>query len=159
MYPAALIRRFSLMFGLALVAGAVGCSADAREDLARGVEVHTHSLTQPPDCSTVDVESSFTATPSDVDGFYIVLDGTREVCATDLDGLQALASRVDSTLTTESLQVSTTGLTASNPMPGHGGDPAASNPMPGHGGDPAASNPMPGHDPGPANRALRTAAQ
>lgn len=124
----------AFLFAAAL---ASGCTAQAADSDQVGVIGQANSLTQLPDCATVEVDSTFSATPSEVDGFYVVLDGTRGVCATDLEGLQTLAFRVDSTQAPDS-------YSAAEPMPGRGGDPAAAEPMPGRGGDPAASSSLTG---------------
>ena len=119
-----------------LAAFASGCNED--RSFAQPSRLAS-ALDQLPDCDGIDVKSTFEAKPASIDGFYIVSDGTRPVCQTDFDGLQAIASRLDGT-SVDSLQ---TDRLSSDPMPGRGTDPdprakTESDPMPGHGTNPVA---------------------
>ena len=79
-----------LLLALSIAAlGAVGCSEEP--PMPSIALPRTHALAQLPDCELSTVAADYAARPADVDGFYVVLDGARAVCATDFDGLQALA--------------------------------------------------------------------
>ncbi len=114
-----------------------GCNDDR---VAAQPSRQTSALDQLPDCDGIDVQSTFEAKPASIDGFYIVSDGSRPVCQTDFDGLQAIATRLDSS-GVDSPQIE---RVSSDPMPGRGTDPdprakAESDPMPGHGTNPVAA--------------------
>jgi hypothetical protein len=113
-------------------------------------------LGQLPSCSAVNVAvfsqtggADFDAAPGAGDDVFNVRvrspRGLTAVCTTDFNGLEALAHRVGL-----ADPVRTRDAVSSDPMPGHGTNPAASDPMPGRDSSPASSDPMPGRGSNPA---------
>jgi len=119
----------------------IGCSAQPQSEKISPARYNL-TLDQLPDCENATVSANHEAQPAAEDGFYVVTDCGHTVCATDFDGLQALAQRLASSTGGVS-PLDARPAAAADPMPGLNDDEASADPMPGRGGY-ASADPMPG---------------
>lgn len=131
-------RTLFLFAAMGALAGAAGCAQEQADGSELSLSTHAHALASLIDCAEASVSAEYAASPADVDGYYVVSDGARVVCATDFDGLQLLAQRFDHGTTASA------DIASSEPMPGRGTNPGSS--------DVASSEPMPGRGTSPGTR-------